>query len=592
MFRGIRLLCRKDYTTNKIWPKHGFIPIGEKKGRGKEEKTLTCWWFDHGHPTLFTFAAEKQIENKRIGFVDTNILIDWFNDESEESKALLADWLKDELELCVADEILNEIDRSEDAEKRKIMKERAHNLTRPPFSKELFKTVSKRIRKHFPAEMSESDQSDLKHLAQSIVVNADFFITRDQRLLDCSDKIKEEHSMEILRPSDLIVKLNESNYHPVRLAGTTLSVRNVLSGEQETIFDEFRSLADRETKSGFLEKLRIYLSNPANIVCSVVLDDTQKLAFFVLDRSDRNKLSVKFLRFKKSNLTSTLLSHVLFNFLRICVNENRSSIEIADSLLSSDIQKQLIKDKFIKHGKHWFKIIFDFVGNKKQINKKVRELISGKSLDFKIFSGHDKILKNQKFFKSAEAIFELQKIFWPLKVKSSKTNFYLVPIKPGWAKDLFDENIAREDLFGAKKELAISREQVYYRASRPSGIKSPGGILWYVSEDKAYSGTSCVRAFSQLESVEISKPKELFKKYARLGIYTWDDVLKTAKGSIQNDVMAMKFCDTELFKNPIPLKQLKEIFSKKKIGLQVQSPLKISNKLFVEIYNLGHGKNG
>jgi hypothetical protein len=38
--------------------------------------------------------------------------------ESEESKALLAPWIQDGLELCLTKEIYNEIDRAKDASKR------------------------------------------------------------------------------------------------------------------------------------------------------------------------------------------------------------------------------------------------------------------------------------------------------------------------------------------------------------------------------------------------------------------------------------------------------------------------------------------
>lgn len=594
MFRGISLRCRRDFPANKMWPKLGFTAVSEKAGRSFEQKTLTFWWLDHGHPNLFTFSVQKQAETKWTAVIDANIFFDLFSDESEESKALLADWLKDDLELCVAPEIFNDIDRSENSENRKKMKEAAKNFSTLPVSNDLITETQKNLKKYFPKDLTDSDHSDINHLSQAICSDADFFVTRDQVLLDNALKIKEEFPIEIVRPSDLIIKLDEllhlKNYYPSRLAGTSLSTKSITSGEQDSVFGEFRNPIGGETKSDFLQKLRKYLADPQTFRCSIVQDGLKPLAFFVLDRSEKNKLIIRFLRCKQNNLSLTLLRHLLFHFLKICVNEKRACLVISDNHLSGYVERELLKDKFIKHGPDWHKFLFDFIGDHKQINNKLKTLISSGVIDRKIFKDHISVLKRKNIFKDNRSINELQKLFWPLKIESKDSNIYLVPIRPRWAKDLFDENIASEDLFGAKKELALSREQVYYRSARPSGIKAPGGILWYVSEDKGYSGTSCIRAFSILDSVEISKPKDLFKKYERLGIYSWKDVFKTAKANIGNDIMAIKFSETELFKNPISMKDLSKILSRRGKGLLLQSPLKVTNDVFLEIYKLGCGE--
>ena len=39
----ITLRCRRDYQAHHMWPKFGFIPIGERPGRAREGSVLTCW---------------------------------------------------------------------------------------------------------------------------------------------------------------------------------------------------------------------------------------------------------------------------------------------------------------------------------------------------------------------------------------------------------------------------------------------------------------------------------------------------------------------------------------------------------------------
>src|SRR5690606_12960751 len=58
--RGIGLRCRRDFSVSKLWPKLGFIPISEKVGKSLAGSTLTFWWYDHNHPTLFTMAQEAE----------------------------------------------------------------------------------------------------------------------------------------------------------------------------------------------------------------------------------------------------------------------------------------------------------------------------------------------------------------------------------------------------------------------------------------------------------------------------------------------------------------------------------------------------
>jgi len=55
--RGIGLSCRVDFDANDVWPRLGFSPRGERRGKKKDGSVLKLWWFDHGLPDLFSLAA-------------------------------------------------------------------------------------------------------------------------------------------------------------------------------------------------------------------------------------------------------------------------------------------------------------------------------------------------------------------------------------------------------------------------------------------------------------------------------------------------------------------------------------------------------
>jgi hypothetical protein len=165
-----------------------------------------------------------------------------------------------------------------------------------------------------------------------------------------------------------------------------------------------------------------------------------------------------------------------------------------------------------------------------------------------------------------------------------------VPIQPQWAQELFDEDLANQTLFGATKLLALNREAIYYRASRPQVLTTPGRILWYVSQDQQgrYQGGGAVRACSRLEEVSIGLPKDLYRRFQRLGIYEWPQVLAAARGNINQPIMALRFSHTELFRRPIPRAELRAAYTESGCGLMLQSPSRVPTpQLFAQLYRQG-----
>jgi GNAT superfamily N-acetyltransferase len=122
-FRGVRVRCRRDYEARKLWPKIGFVAIGETPGRSKQGSTLTVWWYDYGHQDLFSFESIRSLETRLHAVIDANIFFKLLYPNTERdtgAKALLNDWMQESVELCVTKEILNEI--HENAEKTRSQK--------------------------------------------------------------------------------------------------------------------------------------------------------------------------------------------------------------------------------------------------------------------------------------------------------------------------------------------------------------------------------------------------------------------------------------------------------------------------------------
>ena len=185
-------------------------------------------------------------------------------------------------------------------------------------------------------------------------------------------------------------------------------------------------------------------------------------------------------------------------------------------------------------------------------------------------------------------IANIERSLYPAKITEAGIPNFIVPIRPEWAENLFDEELAKQNIFGARKELALRREVVYYRSVKNSGgLKAPGRILWYVSQgSKAgrYYQVQAIRACSRLEEVVVDTPNSLFRQFRRLGVYAFEDVLKTANNNQQSKVMAIKFSDTEIFNKPIFFDKIKEVLEK---NITLQSPYKITEEQFYKLYNEG-----
>ena len=88
------------------------------------------------------------------------------SEESERSKALLSDFLVDSLNLWTTDELLNEIDRSEDPEQRRAGRDRIRQFPHVTYSPRLFDSFYHRLREILP-HRTPSQNSDIRHLAKA-----------------------------------------------------------------------------------------------------------------------------------------------------------------------------------------------------------------------------------------------------------------------------------------------------------------------------------------------------------------------------------------------------------------------------------------
>ncbi|MBD2501367.1 GNAT family N-acetyltransferase [Anabaena azotica] len=593
-YRGIGLHCRRDYDLASMWSRLGFVYQYDKEGRGKDKKKLEFWWFDHGHPDIFSNIHIDKVESKLCIIIDASIFFDLYMNEdinSEESKVLLADWLDSEVEICLTDEIFNYINLIPDDKERESQRQIAKRFLILPTPSENLDELIQVIQSFLIQKNRDFSDFDVRHLARTIASESHIFVTNNPVMLNVADKIYDRFRLSVLTPHELLTQLdelhNKPDYQPVRLAGTLLQQILVQKGQEDLLTNYFICINQGETRTEFQQRLRRFLTESEKFDCYVVMENqNQPLALFVYGKHKKDELEIPLIRVSKSQLSGTLARHLIFQSILRSAHENRHSTKITDLKLDETITSAIQEDNFVRVQNGWLKINLAVVETVSQLSIRLANLASnlGQEYNFCLQIANNLNLNN--CMKDVQLSANIEKFFFPLKIIDTEIPNFIIPIKAEFAKDLFDYDLAKQTLFGSKIELAFNREAVYYRSVKNSrGLKAPCRVLWYVSPSKhgKYCGVSAIRACSFVDEIIIDEPKNLYQRFQRLGIYKFEDIL--AINLDDGNIMAIRFSNTELFNYPIELRQIREVINSKE---SFQSAYKINSELFIELYNLGY----
>ena len=559
-----------------MWARFGFVPRGNHPGRGEDQVRLILWRYEKAvPPPLLGLLAQASIRDRLQVVVDANVYFDLVkgsDPQAEESRALQADWLDDVIVLCVTPEMRREAWRGGLLPGGDIS---ANGLFfEVETTGDHWQEVHTQVEALMPPARTDQDESDRRQLAHAIAGGAHFFATRDDEILKQAQAIEERFPIRVLRPVDVILALDEEQralaYAPARLMGTRITNRRVAANEREAVVRRFQRFTQRESKADWLKRLDELLIAPHDYEVHVVETDGESLLLVGLDRRQPGRLSIALLR-AAGPQSPTALRGLLIRLLEEGLTAGRPVIECID--LGDPIVDLALADLgFRRTGEGAVKLMVPWVTSVAELPGRLR----GQFSDVETGS-----------LESPPEHWE--QAFWPLKLEDlPRPHAYLVPIRPYWAQHLFDARLAEEDLFGARPELAFHLENVYYRAAKPAVLEAPGWILWYIS-DGTHHGARRVRACSHLDEVEVGPAHALYRKYRRLGVYEWPQILKTARGKPQKPIMALRFSQTESFRNPISWKRTQEILARYGKPNQLQGPLRISAACFIDLYRAGRG---
>ena len=595
---GILANTRRDFPAHAMWPRLGFAAVGEKPGRGMNRAVLTRWWYEHPHPTLFSYNASYVGAQSQIDVaIDLNVFYDLVmpasREGADESRLLQSDWLMDEIQLCVTGELFNEITRLEGARVRQGQRDLAHEFKRISGEVEKFDKAYSSLSSILGTAKNNRQSSDLMHLAHTAAADAEFFVTRDEGILKFQKEIESETGVTPIRPLDLATEIDQirniASYQPVRLRGSTFQIGRVERNQRTELEDVFVNRALGEKKTEFRRRLSAFLPPQSEVDSAVILSDGEPIALFGLERSNLNVLIVPCIRLRHGRLARTLAREIITLVIESSIAHKRSIISVTDDWLEVYVEEALAESGFVKSGTQWLKLNYSAIGTEEEVSSGLVLLLeqveeSGVELpdtqQFPLRPGYQ--------MTAAETVL-VEKNLRPLKLTNDVLETLVIPVRARWAQHLFDSGLAEQTLFGARPDLVLNWENAYYRTPRSlSNISAPFRILWYVSQDERYIGTGQIRAYSVGSRVEVLPARLAYNRYKRLGVYDWQQVLGISGGDPEGPVMVIRFCDIEVFKSPIDrnmFSELLEASDQKRPSLR--GPQRISETAFAAIYSEG-----
>ena len=570
----IKLHCRNDFPAHQMWPKLGFSAIDEQPGRSRDRLPLTLWHLPLAPDDQLGLFQVQTSDHSLDVVIDAQIFFDFDeadSDKSAPSKALLSDFLVDELRLLITDELFNEIAREQDTEQREKSRKKAHEFPKIDYNPQLEEQFEGVLKTLLPNN-SPSRQSDIRQLAKAAASEVKIFVSRDQAILNKSGEIADRVSLQVVSPTQLIIRFHElsekQSYAPTRIAGFELQWQR-LSSDQVARFPYNSFLSQGERQGVFRERLDALLARPDQYEAECLQSRDETVAVRVLTKETNKTLTVPMMRVALPVDDRSLLGcFVISDTITKAVEENRHMVKIDVSALSVGLEPNLLEMGFIKANGCFVRFCFSRSLTRTEVLSEIRELFPGIAASYGSLPELD-----------------LQRCCSPLDLKETDQNYFLIPIRPGYATSLFDRQQAAIDMFVQNPGVLLRWDNIYYKVkSHYHMLQEPARILWYESGSKAGQ----IAAISCLDAVEMGAAKTLFKKYKKFGILEWKDIFEMCNGDPFEEIMALKFSHTFLFRKPVSLDKMRVVFREHGTNLVLQSPSSIPTEIFYKLFQLGY----
>lgn len=570
---AITLNCRRDFPAHHMWPKFGFVSIGEKPGRSEAGHLLVQWHLALESPDQMELGLFKAHTTDEAvdAIIDAQVFYDFFEPDgeaSEQSAALQADFLVDSLRLWTTDEMFNEIDRNPVPAHRQTWRARMQQFPQVTYSPDSADNIYKRLTSILP-DHSDSQISDIKHLAKAAASDVSVFATRDNSLLSKASEISDITKVRVLSPTELIIELHEvldaQSYSAERVSGFGLGWYRITAGNYATLQIE-SFLKDGEGQRKLKKLLDRHLGRPSEFQCEVLKAEGLDVAIRIISSTPQAILNVPLARIARTTNRELFGRFLVADTIAKAVEGKSDMVEFDLAGLTPSLVPDLADMGFTQFRDTYNRFCFS-----RRLSRE-EGLQEAEAVSAELRAAYESMSDS-----------ELERRWAPVSLGASK-NYYLIPIQPGYAISLIDRQLSSNDMFGGDPSVLLRWENVYYRKASTSQriLQAPGRILWYVSRSQKQ-----IVAVSHLDEVVIDTPKELLRRFKKFGVLGWDELYRMCAGDTSMELMALRFSHTFVFRNRVSLDALREVYAEDGSGLSVQLPTSMPSARFDKLLRLG-----
>lgn len=582
--KSVQLYCRRDFDAHGMWKKLGFISLGEKPGRAAKGSVLTFWCLNlEPDDQLSLFQTQTSGESLDVA-IDSQVFFDFQeedSDKSQPSKSLLSDCLVDSFQLFVTGELFNEITRSNDPQRREVSRARADGFPKLTYETNLMERFERSLKTILPSR-NESQQSDIRHLAQTAASEIGVFVTRDSGLLRKRkrEEILNLTGIQVVSPTELILESHQisdrNSYSHANVSGINIFWKRLTAEDlRDDILDSF--LEQGERRGAFRQNLESFASRPENYFCELLRSETQPVLIRVFSKNAGEPcdvFSIHLCRVAKGVNHSLYEPYLVIDTICKAIQRGRCvMVKFEKNCVHSRFVKHLLSMGFVEcDNGDYLRFCFPVCATRGQMLSAINGLCPAIASKFNDMED-----------------LEIERRCSPIDLESGENKYFLIPIKSNYAMNLFDTKQAGANLFGVigvNLNVLLRWENVYYKTkSHHCMLQPPARILWYQSGKEG-----AVTAVSHLDEVKIDVPKILFQQFKKFGVLEWKEIWEMCKNKTSTEIMALKFSNTFVFPRRASLTDLRKIFDEDGVGLSLQGPLKILHTTFQKIFKLGYSE--
>lgn len=556
--------CRSDYGIDGFWRSLDMTPVGQRPGRAAAGSTLTIWMRRIGQLDLLESALYDS--SRALAVLDSNVVIDLYSSEAlerpdrQESMGISADWLDDLVDFAVSPEVGVDLNNLQPPIERQRVQSGIGALVSLRRDSSMRDTAEELIAR-MPLELVQKDPSlrdDAKHLADAILAGADYFVTRDQNLLDATHGWAfAEHGIEVVRPVEVIQRFMPpvaiSAFRSEQLESVGLrwvQVADVTRDLEEAFLDS----ATAEKGTAFRKQLQAALAHPAAARVEELVDDRgRRWALLGTEVADK-RLSVSTVRVGRGRLGATIAFQLIRYIRTLALARGASTIAITEPTLGSTVREALEAD--------------GFVGTPLSVS------LARTPEDSAVATVLD-----------ADEVAAYERRNWPQVIAGRDIPVWIIPIQPRFARELIGYNDTLLQV-REKPALGLAREFVYFAAPKVKRWQLPARVLWYVTKDDHADERRSIRAvvaFSRVVDSAVMSVEDAVEQYRALGVLREREIrARSHKG----EVLVLRFEDTHEFSRPVGRRTLNQLLRKHQITTSLITMRAAKPGFFDEILSL------